>query len=904
MASRTALTAGVNDYYALTAQAAGSLEVTLTPGANAQGNLQLALLDPTTLSVLAPGQADGSAQYASLALTQGQSLVLHVFGDATAQGDFSLEFINLDEYTIPDNKTLFFPTEGNPSQVALADLTNNGLQDIVVDYTDQNIVSVLLNNGNGTFQAPRDYAVGPFLKGGANSLINQNLPDYKRAMVIADFTSNHIPDIAVLNYQTNDISLLLGLGDGTFLPQRTIGLGSLQDPFAIAAGDLTNDGNMDLVVVSSDAEFAQQGEVLLGRGDGTFGPPIPFTLPSDGNGYPDNTIQIADLTHNGIPDLVYEGDNTYVLLGNGDGTFGPAIPLGIGLGNGQGELAAADLTGDGNLDVIGTSPDVPGSNIGYALGNGDGTFAPAVQVLDGDAPVGLVVADLGSQITLPDGSTALGPPDGLPDLVVADNGLPQNVDQGPPEIVVLSGLVDTKGNFAGFGAPIPLAPAVSPLDLKVADLTGDGTLDVVVAEAGGVEVIYGKPLTLPPNTTPQTARNLGTVVHVVEPIQTIVPGHEDAYYSLTVPTEAAPGAGNEILDFSGLFQALGGAGIAMEVTDAAGNLLGSGERFQIVAPQGAVLTLHVYGVAGSGGSRGTGAYTLDIDVLPRVVSVNAQALLPSATAAPGGPTTSLVITLQGDRLDPSTAENPANFTVIWLGPNGDQVIPLAAGQSVVYDPSTNVDNASGVTYPTAIRQTVTLLFDEPLPPGDYQIELAPAIQAAAFNDDETAVLSASDFVGHPVASLLDGAITAGYNQTVANLVAVSERLGSLANLAVWQAGTPFLTQLHDDLGALLVDLLTALGDDPSISATIDSQIVARFDPALGAPEERPIGVLVIWLDPVSVDLYASNGQVTYNPETNSYLNTFSTGFVSVAGNRGAAGPSLRRGPACRTTCWA
>ncbi len=154
--------------------------------------------------------------------------------------------------------------------------------------------------------------------------------------------------------------------------------------------------------------------------------------------------------------------------------------------------------------------------------------------------------------------------------------------------------------------------------------TGDGSLDVVVAETGGVEVIYGKPLTIPPNTTPQTARNLGTVVHVVEPIQTIVPGHEDSYYTLTVPTEEAQGAGNEILDFSGGFQATSGAGLAMEVTDKAGNVLGSGERFQIEAPQGAVLTLHVYGVAG-----GTGAYTLDIDVLPQVVSVKAERSCPA-----------------------------------------------------------------------------------------------------------------------------------------------------------------------------------------------------------------------------------------------------------------------------------
>jgi hypothetical protein len=876
------LVPGANCYYALSTPATGSLEVVLTPETDATGNFQLELLDPSNLTVLASGQQAGTAQFADLTVTPGQAVYIHVYGAAAAQGDFSLRFTNLDQYDVADDRTLFFPTGGNPSQVALADLTGSGRLDVVVDYADQNFVSVLLSNGDGTFQAPRDYAVGPYLPAGGNSSL-QGLVDDRREMVVADFTRSGVPDIAVLNYQSDTISLLLGNGDGTLQPQRIIGLGSLVDPYALAAGDLTGSGIMDLVVVSSTngdpTTGDQHGEVLLGRGDGTLGPPIPFTVPND-NGYPTNIIQIADLNHDRKPDLVYEGlNNSYVLLGNGNGTFQSAIPTGMGI---QGGLALTDLTGDGNLDVVMSRPLLPSTNIEYALGNGDGTFGPIEYLDAGAAPVALAVADLGSQVTLPDGSTVLGPPDGIPDLIVADNGLIQNLDNGPPEIVVLPGLVNTQGQFAGFGAPISYAPAYSPLDLKVADLTGDGSIDVVVAETGGIEVIYPKPLVLTTNTTPQAARNLGVVVHAAEPAQTIVPGREDAYYSLNVPTEAARGAGNEILDFSGFFQGQGGSGLSMEVTNAAGHVLGSGERFQIDAPQGAVLLLHVFGVAEAGGTRGTGAYTLDVDVLPRVVSIAAQALLPGAGAAPGGPTTSLVITLQGDRLDPGAVENAANYSVTWLGPDGEQVIPLASGQSVVYDPSSNVDVASGVTYPTAVRQTVTLLFDQPLPAGSYQIDLNPAIQAAPFSNDESAALSASPVIpGHPVVSLVSGTIVAGDKQIVPGLVSASAAFG---NLAVWSSGTPFLTQLHDDLAALLEAQLAAHGDRPAISANIDSQIVARFNPALGAPDERPIAVLVIWLDPVPLDLYGGKSQMSYNPNTNSYVSTFNTGFVSVAGN--------------------
>jgi hypothetical protein len=259
---------------------------------------------------------------------------------------------------------------------------------------------------------------------------------------------------------------------------------------------------MDLVVVSSTNEPIQQGEVLLGRGDGTFGPPIPFTIPND-PGYPTSIILLADLTHDGKLDLVYEGINSYVLLGNGNGTFQSPIPLTLG---NQGVLMATDLNGDGNLDLIGSVPGLPTENVEYVLGNGNGTFGPPVYLNEGDYPMASAVADLGSPITLPDGSTVLGPPDGIPDLVVADNGATQSIDNGPPEIVVLPGLKNAQGQFAGFGAPIPYAPANSPLDLKVGDLTGDGSVDVVVAETGGIEVVYPEPLALPPNTTPQTAR--------------------------------------------------------------------------------------------------------------------------------------------------------------------------------------------------------------------------------------------------------------------------------------------------------------------------------------------------------------------------------------------------------------
>src|SRR5262249_37090053 len=209
------------------------------------------------------------------------------------------------------------------------------------------------------------------------------------------------------------------------------------------------------------------------------------------------------------------------------------------------------------------------SAVTFARGNGDGTFQPTQSLPGGLTPLAVAVGDVGSRVTLPDGTFVLGPPDGRPDLIVAASGLPQTLFFGPPEVVVLPGMADAQGRFAGFGdGPLHLATASIPQDVDIGDVNRDGALDVVVMDREGRRVGLGQRPVWPSGDP-----DLGTVVHVVEPTLTIVPGHEDQFYTLTAPTEDAHGSGDEVIDFSGLFQVTEGAGIDMEVRDAAGNLL-------------------------------------------------------------------------------------------------------------------------------------------------------------------------------------------------------------------------------------------------------------------------------------------------------------------------------------------
>jgi hypothetical protein len=387
---------------------------------------------------------------------------------------------------------------------------------------------------------------------------------------------------------------------------------------------------------------------------------------------------------------------------------------------------------------------------------------------------------------------------------------------------------------------------------------------------------------------------LGPVVHFVEQTRTIIPGHEDGYFKLTVPTEAAPGAGDQIIDFSALFEALSGAGLAMEVLDTDGNVLASGDRFRIRAEQGAELLLHVFGKAGAAvgegedGPRGTGAYTLVIDVLPQVVSIEAQALLPGTTEEiPGGPTTSLVLTLQGDRLDPDTAQDVSNFTVTHagadnqLGTSDDQTILVT---EAVYSPSTNVDISSGLTFPTAVRQTITLLFDDPLPAGSNSVDVSPAVKTAPFNEQETDLLTAAPgFNGHPVVSIDDnGEIIEGSRIEAIDLVAQS---GQLGELDAFNRGTGFLSQTHADLGAILDATLTELGDDPIATQVLLDNLMTRLVPSVGQRGERPLSLLALWLDPVSIQLEDDDDfDISYDLDSGDFTNPDDECYAEVGGN--------------------
>jgi len=246
-------------------------------------------------------------------------------------------------------------TVGNDvTSVAPGDFNGDGKPDLALAGGDTGGVSVMLSNGDGTFQPAKFYATD----GNRSS-----------AMVVGDFNSDRLLDLAIvdtcitdINCPQSQVSVLLGHGDGTFGAAQNFGSGGILAD-SLAVGDFNDDGNVDLVVSNEQASSTccNVGNIgiLFGNGDGTF---RPATVALPGGSYPMG-VNVSDFNQDGQLDLAVtnqcsefncagsEAGVVAIFLGSGDGTFqsgqifadGGAFPL---------STAAADLNGDGKTDLV------------------------------------------------------------------------------------------------------------------------------------------------------------------------------------------------------------------------------------------------------------------------------------------------------------------------------------------------------------------------------------------------------------------------------------------------------------------------------------------------------------------------------------------------------------------------
>ena len=288
-------------------------------------------------------------------------------------------------------------------------------------------------------------------------------------------------DLVVANYcdsrdcRDGSVGVLLGNGDGTFQTAVSYGPGGNGGgAFSVAVADVNGDGKLDLLVAnlcldSSNCDSGSVG-VLLGNGEGTFQPAVPY---GSGGAYADS-VAVADVNGDGKPDLLVvndcgdvncDSDGTVgVLLGNGDGTFQTAVSYDSGGRFGL-SVAVADVNGDNKPDLLVTNGNTSGS-VGVLLNKGDGTFQTAVVYDSGGYDTFLVtVSDVNG--------------DGKLDLVVANQCADSSCDTNGLVGVLLGNGDGTFQTAVTYGSGGCNADSVA-----VADVNGDGRLDLVVANQG------------------------------------------------------------------------------------------------------------------------------------------------------------------------------------------------------------------------------------------------------------------------------------------------------------------------------------------------------------------------------------------------------------------------------------
>jgi hypothetical protein len=331
----------------------------------------------------------------------------------------------------------------NPTSILTADLNGDGRPDLITTNLNSNNVSILLGQSPST--NPQTGMAGT-----ADLFKEHTMYDVgtrPRTAALGDFNRDGRLDLAVVNNQSDDVTILLGHGDGTFQSGTLLPVG--RSPLAIAAGDLNHDGTDDLVVVLRFDHLL----VFLGQGDGTFSKPAEYD-PGD----TPTALLLADLNSDGHPDVIVSNNgpmtsSVTIFWGSATGELklGPryavkarpifsavgrvnddaypdlvaATPFNnsllLFLGDGRspftqtpiqvsGEtepvsVAVADFNGDGHGDLaIANSGD---STISVLLGDGTGRFKKPQLYRAGSRPMALIALDLNG--------------DGLPDLAVVNN---------------------------------------------------------------------------------------------------------------------------------------------------------------------------------------------------------------------------------------------------------------------------------------------------------------------------------------------------------------------------------------------------------------------------------------------------------------------------------------------------
>lgn len=294
----------------------------------------------------------------------------------------------------------------NPWGIGIGHLNNDAFVDIVAPNSqlDQTTITPLMNRGDRTFIARRDYGLTGYGRGVEVADFDlDGLPDavsgvyvsnqdnvaifFGRSdgtlddalylenfgnniptdVAVADFNNDGKPDIAASIFSPgNSVRVFRNAGNRDFFNSIVLEAGG--NPSGVDAGDITGDGFAD-IINSNGSQNDNSISVHVNNGNGTFAPSlrIPVLLrPSD--------VVIADLDMDGDRDVVVtHSDDSRVLIFKNDGDGNLGAPLAFNAGGAQGNAVVADFNGDGNVDI-----GVAAGTVKLLHGNGNASFGPPI----------------------------------------------------------------------------------------------------------------------------------------------------------------------------------------------------------------------------------------------------------------------------------------------------------------------------------------------------------------------------------------------------------------------------------------------------------------------------------------------------------------------------------------------